>query len=119
LLHNLFSEAPLGMFSYDENLNILDANKHLHSMFGHKNNTIAGMNLNSLPNTHFLGVFNNALTQGPKSYTGPCATINGNYFWLEATGFPFKSTNNTIIGGIGMIEDKTKEHTDTKKSLKP
>ncbi len=114
LLHNLFSEAPLGMFAYDKNLTVLDANKHIHKMFRHKDNTIVGMNLNSLPNTHILGVFKNALTQGPQSYSGPCVTTNGSHFWLETTGFPFKSANDIILGGVGIIEDKTKEDEDKK-----
>ncbi len=116
LLHNLFSEAPLGMFSYGNNLNILDANKNLHTMFKNDNNTIIGMNLNSLPNTNLVEAFNNVLTQGPQSYSGPCITSNGSYFWIKATGFPFKNTNDKIIGGIGIIEDKSKEY-QAKKEL--
>ena len=113
LLHNLFSEAPLGMFSYDKNLNILDANKHLHNMFGHKT-TMIGMNLHSLPDTRPLSVFNNALTQGPQSYSGSYIAINGSHFWGETRVFPFKSTDDNILGGVVIIEDKTKEYTDKK-----
>jgi PAS domain S-box-containing protein len=112
LLHNLFSEAPLGMFSYDTNLNILDANKHLHKILEYKDKTIIGMNLNTLPDTSLLDVYNNALSQGPQSYSGPYVALNGNHFWIETTAFPFKNNNNTIIGGIGIIEDKTKECRD-------
>lgn len=111
LLHNLFSEAPLGMFSYDKNLNVLDANKHLHEMFGHET-TMVGMNLNSLPDTRPLSIFSNALTQGAQSYLGPYVSVNGNSFWGETRVFPFKSTDDNILGGIVIIEDKTKEYTD-------
>ena len=83
-------------------------------MFESKDKNIVGMNLNSLHDTKFIEILNHVLTQGPQSYTGPYVAINGSQFWIEATGFPFKSTNNTIIGGIGIIEDKTKEHTDKK-----
>ena len=107
LLNNIFSESPFAMFSYDTNLNIVYANKHLYKVFGHKSNTITGTNLNSLQNENMFNVFHHALTKGPQSYTGPY----GDYLWVKTTAFPFKSTNNTIIGGVGIIEDKTKEKT--------
>ncbi|WP_373031859.1 ATP-binding protein [Sulfurovum sp.] len=114
VLHNLFSEAPLGMFSYDNNLKLMNANKHLQKMFERKDTHIAGMNLNSLNDTRFIDMLNHVLTQGPQSYTGPYVAINGKLFWVEATGFPFRNSNNTILGGIGIIEDKTKEHMNKK-----
>ncbi len=114
LLRNLFSETPLGMFSYDNSLKILDANPHLHQMFGRKDKNIVGMNLNSLHDTKFIDLLNRVLTQGPQSYTGPYVAINGNQFWIEATGFPFKNGNGTILGAIGIIEDKTEEHINQK-----
>jgi len=114
LLHNLFSEAPLGMFSYDTDLHVLDANKHLHAMFGHEDKTIIGMNINALSNRNIFDLFKNTFTQGPQSYTGPYTSLNGNHFWVEVTGFSLKNSNNDIIGGIGIIEDKTKENMDKK-----
>ena len=114
LLHNLFSESPLGMFSYDTDLQVLDANKHLHAMFGHEDKTIIGRNINALSNRTILDIFKNTFTQGPQSYTGPYTSLNGNHFWLEVTAFSLKNSNNDIIGGIGIIEDKTKENMDKK-----
>lgn len=114
LLNNLFSEAPLGMFSYDKNLNILYANRQLRNMLEYKNLTITGMNLNSLFDSTMTGVFHNILTQGTQSYSGPYITKNDRYLWIEITGFPFKNTNDDILGGIGLIEDKSKEYTHKK-----
>jgi PAS domain S-box-containing protein len=114
LLHNLFSEAPLGMFSYDKNLNILDGNKHLQNMFERQDKNIVGMNLNSLHDTKFTDMLNHVITHGPQSYIGPYVAINGNRYWVEATGFPFKNSADDILGGIGIIEDKTKEHMNQK-----
>ena len=110
LLQNLFSEAPLGMFSYDTNLNVLDANKHLHKMLKYPNNTIPGMNLESLNSLEVLNIFKNTLVQGSQSYLGPYRSLNDSDFWVKTTSFPFKSVENTIIGGVGIIEDKTEEY---------
>ena len=42
LLNNLFSEVPLGMFSYDKDLNVLYANQYLHKMFNYKDKELDG-----------------------------------------------------------------------------
>ncbi|MBT8347854.1 MAG: bifunctional diguanylate cyclase/phosphodiesterase, partial [Sulfurovum sp.] len=49
-------------------------------------------------------------TQGPQSYNGSYMSINGKHFWIEAKAFSFSDSSNNILGGVGMIEDKTKEH---------
>lgn len=114
LLDNLFSEAPLGMFSYDKNLNILYANRQLRDIFEVKNLTTVGMNLNSLFDSTIIDVFHNIITQGTQSYSGPFITINDSNLWIEVTGFSFKNANDDILGGIGIIKDKTKEYTHKK-----
>ena len=114
LLNNLFSEAPLGMFSYDKNFNVLYANQQLHNMFEYNNPRIMGLNLNTLFDSPTIGVFHDILTQGTQSYSGPYITINDSYLWIDITGFTFKDANDDILGGIGIIEDKTKEHTAQK-----
>lgn len=107
LLNNLFSEAPLGMFSYDTNLNILYENRQLFDMFEYENQTITGMNLKDLFDPTTKEIFNHILTRGTQSYSGPYITANNSYLWIEITGFPFKNTNDEILGGIGIIKDKT------------
>jgi len=110
LLNNLFSEGPLGMFSYDNKLNIIYANRQLHDMFEYHNPIIIGMNLNVLFDSNMIDVFDNIRTQGTQSYSGPYITQNDNNLWIKITGFPFKNTNNEILGGIGIIEDRTEAH---------
>jgi PAS domain S-box-containing protein len=111
LLNNLFSEAPVGMFSYNRNSNIIYANKQLCDMVEYNDPTITGMNLSSLFDSNAIYVFHNILTSGTQSYSGPYITRNNNHLWIKITGFPFKNTNNEILGGIGIIEDKTREYT--------
>jgi PAS domain S-box-containing protein len=114
LLNNLFSEVPLGMFSYDKDLNVLYANHYLHKMFNYKDEELMGLNLNALHDTKFIDMLNHVLIQGPQSYIGPYDAINGKQFWVEATGFPFKDVNDAILGGVGIIEDKTQEYKNQK-----
>jgi len=114
LLNNLFSEVPLGMFSYDKDLNVLYANKYLHKMFAYEDKALEGLNLHSIPDTNFIDILQNTLTQGPQSYIGSYNAINGNAFWVETTWFPFKDVNDNVLGGIGIIDNKTKEHMNHK-----
>jgi PAS domain S-box-containing protein len=114
LLNNLFSEVPLGIFSYDKDLNVLYANQYLHKMFNHKDKDLVGLNLNALRDTRIRDISHHTLTEGPQSYTGPYVAINGDQFWLETIWIPFKDVNDTILGGIGIIEDKTQEYKNQK-----
>ena len=110
LLNNLFSEAPLGMFSYDKNLNILYANRQLCDMFEYKDKIRTGMNINALFDPEIEEVFETILTEGTQTYSGPYTTLNDSYRWIDITGFAFKNTNDEILGGIGIIEDKTEKY---------
>lgn len=114
LLNNLFEKVPLGMFSYDKSLNVLYANEHLYEMFNYKANELEGLNLQSLVDTRFIDFLQHILTQGPQSYTGPFIAETGDEFWLETTWFPFKNINDNVLGGVGIIEDKTEEHLNQK-----
>lgn len=110
LLHNLFEEAPLGIFSYDKDLIIIDCNKQLNSLFDSSREAIIGLNLNHLPDPRPINAIKNALAYGQQSYVGPYTSIKGEEHWIEAKAFPFTNKVNNSIGGIGLIEDKTKEH---------
>ncbi|MBT8348247.1 MAG: PAS domain-containing protein [Sulfurovum sp.] len=114
LLNNLFSEAPLGMFSYDKNLNIIYANEQLRYLFEYKDMTIMGLNLGSMFDSNIIEVFKKILTHGTQSYSGSYITAKDSHLWIKITGFPFTNTNDDVLGGMGIIEDKTKEYTHTK-----
>ncbi len=117
LLNNLFEEVPLGIFSYDKDLNVLYANKHVYKAFNYEENELVGVNLHSIRNTKFIDILQHTLTQGPQSYTGPYLTLKGDDVWVETTWFPFKDINDNVLGGVGIINDKTEEHND-KQELK-
>lgn len=110
ILNNLFSEAPLGILSYDKNLNIIDCNKQLSKLFDSTREVIIGLNLDHLPDHRPVNAMKNALTYGQQSYVGPYTSIGGKDYWIEAKAFPFTNKINNFVGGIGIIEDKTKEH---------
>jgi diguanylate cyclase (GGDEF)-like protein/PAS domain S-box-containing protein len=108
LIRNLFKEAPLGMFSYDDHLIITDHNTAMEDLF--RRQDINGSDLNEMPDTRAVPILKRALTEGPQSYAGPYKSIKGDHFWIEVKCFPFSNDNTQNMGGIAIIEDKTKEH---------
>ena len=110
LLNSLFKNAPLGIFTYSRDLKLLECNEQLNSLFGHKNNEIIGMDLNKLPDSRIIKILKNAISDGTQAYEGSYISLNGKSFWIDAKVFSFGDKNNSILGGVGMIEDKTKEH---------
>ena len=107
---NIFQEAPIGIFSYDKDLKIVDFNRKFCELCGNDADMIVGMEMKNLPDTRPVHIFKDCFTKGPQTYTGPYLSLNRKYFWVEATAFPYRNDKNKIIGGVGIIEDKTREH---------
>jgi len=111
LLDSLFKNAPLGVFAYNKDLEVVECNEQFQTLFNHDREQIIGMNLNNLLDSRVLGSLQNALTQGPQFYKGHYTSLKGEEFWIDAKAFSFTDTTNRIVGGVGMIEDKTREQT--------
>ncbi|WP_223890766.1 EAL domain-containing protein [Sulfurovum sp. TSL6] len=111
LLNSLFKNAPLGIFTYNKDLKVLECNEQLKTLFEHEKEKITGMDLRMLPDRRILKVLKNAISEGTQSYEGPYVSLNNKPFWIDAKVFSFSDSDNNVLGGVGMIEDKTKEHT--------
>ena len=110
LLHSLFKNAPLGVFTYNKYLEIIDCNDELGRIFNNSKNNIIGMNLKDLPDQRPIEMFQNYLEVGTDTYDGPYSSINGEEFWMEAKAFTIEKGDGEDFYGVGIIEDKTKEH---------
>jgi len=110
VLHHLFKEAPLGIFMYDNGLNIIECNEQFLTLFGNDRETMIGLNLNNIPDTNATHSLKKALVDGAQLYKGPYHSIKNKEFWIEAKIFPYKNTLNDTIGSIVLIEDKSREH---------
>jgi len=111
LLHSLFKNAPLGIFTYSKDLKILDCNEALSDLFDHGDvNKVIGMDLHALSDTRGLPALKRTLGDGPQFYEGPYVSLKGTKYWVEAKAFSFVDGQNNALGGVAIIEDKTKEH---------
>lgn len=110
MLQLFFKQAPIGIFTYDTALNIIDCNQSFLTLFDLKREEIIGKNINDLPDKKPTEVIQDSLIMGTQTYVGPYHSIKNKEFWVEAKCSPIYGQGNVIIGGVVLIEDKTKEH---------
>jgi len=108
-LDYFFEQAPIGMFSYDMALNVTECNQSFINLFGLKKEEIIGNNLKDLPDQRPIDTLQKGL-QHPEIYAGPYKSIHGFELWVEAQCFPVHNDCHDVVGGICLIENKTKEH---------
>lgn len=111
-LSALLEQAPIGIFYYDNELNILRYNSMFKKLFGIENN-LEKFNLNNTEDKkvietlkHVLNISSERETIGSFKFSFQAEPI-----WIELTCSSLHDDNNNIIGGIGTIEDKSIEHT--------
>jgi len=108
-LDYFFDQAPIGIFSYDRDLKVTDTNQAFLHLFGLQRGEIIGNNLKNLPDKRPLTVLTNALHKAER-YSGSYRSMKGYDLWVEAQCFPVHNYYKDIVGGICLIENKTKEH---------
>jgi diguanylate cyclase (GGDEF)-like protein/PAS domain S-box-containing protein len=110
LLNSLFKNAPLGIFTYNKDLKVLECNEQLNKLLEYEKDEMIGMDLHVLPDRGIVKILKNAINKGTQSYEGPYVSLKDKSFWIDAKVFSFSGLDNNVLGGVGMIEDKTKEH---------
>ena len=111
LIYNFFQAAPMAIFSYDNNLKITDANSDLLRLFDSDREEIIGLDINMLQSNYLVPTLKMALEFGSQIYRGTYQSRKGKILWIELTCFPLSNIEGTVEGAVGMIQDKTKEHT--------
>ncbi len=109
-------QAPIGIFYYDHNLNILRYNSMFKKLLGLDKN-LKGFNLNELKDKKVVDTLKYVLINSSEKETigSSNITFKKNPTWIELTCSSLHNDNNEIIGGIGTIEDKSIEHQAYKK----
>ncbi len=109
-LEYFYKQAPIGIYFYDLDLVVTDCNDAFLELFHLSREEIVGVDLHTLPDESPLKVMTDALDKGVQHYVGPYHSMKGLHFWVDAQAFPLHDHNNNVIGGVVMIENKTKEH---------
>jgi len=110
-LSAFLEQTPVGIFYYDNNLKILKYNTMCKKLFGTEQN-LDNFNLKYLKDKKIVKLLTHVLhTHSEKETIGSFNfSFNEKPLWIELTCSSLLDDNNEIIGGIGTIEDKTKEH---------
>jgi len=109
-LEYFYTQAPIGIFSYDLNLKITECNNAFLELFHLEKENLIGMDLHLLPDQSPIKAIENALTEGVQTYVGPYLSMKGMEYWVEAKCFPIHDESTQVIGGVVLLENKTKEH---------
>ena len=109
-LEYFYKQAPIGIFFYDLDLVVTDCNNAFLELFHLKREDIVGVDLHLLPDNGPLRVMTDALTKGTQHYIGAYYSMKGLHYWVDARAFPLHDHNDNVVGGVVMIENKTKEH---------
>jgi diguanylate cyclase (GGDEF)-like protein/PAS domain S-box-containing protein len=107
----LLEQAPIGIFYYDENLQILQHNTMFKKLFGIRGE-LKAFDLNQIRDkkaTRLLKQVLEAPTE-KESIGSFKFSFHEEEMWIELTCSSLLNDYNKIIGGIGTIEDKSVEH---------
>ncbi len=110
-LSSILEQAPVGIFYYNKELKIFKHNMLFYKLFGLEKN-LDGFNLNRLKDKKAISLMKNILkSNASKNEIGSYnLSFQGRKIWLELTCSALLDKNKQIIGGIGILEDKTIEH---------
>jgi len=115
-LSSLLEQAPIGIFYYDNNLKILKYNTMFKKLFGVTEN-LETFDLNTIEDKEVVNLLQYVIENFSKKETIGSFdfSFHENKIWIELTCSSLMDDNNHIIGGIGTIEDKSKEHSSYEK----
>jgi PAS domain S-box-containing protein len=111
---HIFGNAPLGILHYDSSGTIVDCNEEFVSILGSSRDILIGIKMfTRLKNEEILTAVKKSLTDGEGYYEGDYTSVTGRKTTPVRAFFKaIKSSEEAIIGGVGIVED----FTDKKKS---
>ena len=107
---SIFQEVPIGLFTYNKELIITQANKTLAIILKVPVEKLIGLDMKTLKDKIFLNelkeVFNNKKTSYEGKYNSTLSNIE---IWIKLNTIPLYDIQNNIISGLGMVENITEQ----------
>jgi len=112
-LRMMFEQAPIGIFYYDTDLVIVDANLALCHTLQVERAQLIGLSLKELPDQRpMLDAYRDGDFTKPSVYDGPYHTkFHDLDLWIKVEFMPVVDDGGKMIGGMAMLADNTKAHT--------
>jgi diguanylate cyclase (GGDEF)-like protein/PAS domain S-box-containing protein len=104
----VFKQAPLGIFTYDKNLVIQEANEEFLEFLEAPRDSLIGLDLHQLPDDRVFSAIS-VITQGIEGfYEGEYTTkYKKKDLWITLHSSPLMDKDGSVIGGIGIVADIT------------
>jgi len=107
---SLFERAPVGIFYYNEDLKIIDANERFTAFHDIDKIALLNKDLNLLKNQEVLNQLNTVFDNNTGYYRGIFQPIKSEkQLFVELSTVPLIASNQEVTGGICIIEDITAE----------
>ncbi len=104
----LFEQTPVGVYTYDKNLIITNANERHAEIMHSSRDKIIGLDINELKDKSFNYVHENAVRGHISSHEGYYESTTGgveNYLLVSAA--PLRDAQGNIVGGMSVVKDIT------------
>lgn len=104
----IFRQAPVGIFYYDINCIVSEANREMINVLKTKKELLVGLDLNVLPDRRIMPAIRSVLNGEEGQYDGPYHTmLSGQDLHIALRTSPVYAENRTVIGGVGIVADIT------------
>ena len=117
----LFDHAPVGIYYYDENLNLQEINRQFMQMnkVNQKENLL-GHSLYALHNEQIIKAHENTFSGETGNYRGPFKVLNDTdeNIYVDLTTVPMFNGDGEVAGGITIVNDITSEVTAKEEMIK-
>ena len=105
--YTIFQETPIGIFTYDSNLVIKQANQSLADILSISVKKLINLDMKKYLDNSVLSAIKIVFSNKKGYYEGEYTRINNDKIWLKLQSVPMSDGKKNIIGGLGIIEDIT------------
>jgi diguanylate cyclase (GGDEF)-like protein/PAS domain S-box-containing protein len=107
----LFEHTPTGIFYYDTKLRVVACNRAFAETVEARVDQLVGLDMSRLPDQRILPTIRAVLEDRPGHYQGYYRTVfSHKELWGDIDTAPLHDEQGRVIGGIGAIQDRTREH---------
>jgi diguanylate cyclase (GGDEF)-like protein/PAS domain S-box-containing protein len=110
MLQCFFEQAEEGIFTYDLDLRILDCNESFLRFFGFSLEQVRGKRFMELEDRKLAAILQASQTEGKARFQGSYTDREGTVRWIDVRCSAITDAQGKVIGGVGIIQDKTQEH---------
>lgn len=109
---SLFERAPVGIFYYNDKLELEDINKHFMQMHHIEDKkSLIGKTLYDFSNTQIIQAHKDVFKGETGNYRGPFNSFNHENLYVKLSTVPMMNSKGDVAGGIAIVNDITKEVT--------